>query len=411
MKCTMSRLLVSLATVVACVVALDNGLARTPPMGWMSWQRFGCNIDCENDPKNCISENLYMEMADRMVADGYKDAGYQYVSIDDCWSEKERDPKTMRLVPDKERFPSGMKALADYIHSKGLKFGTYGDMGFSTCGGYPGNKFTMEVDAQTFAEWGVDSFKMDGCFTSLDDFHRGYPVMEFYLNKTGRPILLSCEWAAYQHDAKQKIDYAAISSVCNTCRNFGDIDDSWDSVTRIINYYATDDQNFTSVAGPGFFNDPDMIVVGSKGLSHSQEQVQMAMWAMFAAPLMLSADLREVTPESRAIMTNKAVIAINQDALGKQAKMVKTIDQTSIWLKPILPSGSYAIALCNLFYAHHGLHANFTLADLGVTGGQSYKLTEVFEGKDMGVFSSTSAFNIYVDVSSVFLGTLIPTSH
>ncbi|ESN90211.1 hypothetical protein HELRODRAFT_182708 [Helobdella robusta] len=154
------------------ILALDNGLTRTPPMGWLSWERFRCNVDCKNDPNNCISEKLFMDMADKMASGGYKKAGYEYVIIDDCWSEKKRD-QNGRLQADKNRFPSGIKKLADYIHSKGLKFGIYGDFGTLTCGGYPGSIYYLEADANTFAEWGVDYFKMDGCYAEIEQFDEG----------------------------------------------------------------------------------------------------------------------------------------------------------------------------------------------------------------------------------------------
>jgi len=416
----MLPLLVSLclAAMASDVSGLDNGLALTPPMGWMSWQRFGCNIDCKNDPKNCISEQLYKDMADHMAADGYKEAGYEYVNIDDCWASKERDPKTFRLVPDPERFPSGMKALADYIHGKGLKIGTYGDMGFVTCGGYPGSKFTMELDAQTFADWGIDSFKMDGCASRTQDFDIAYPIMEMWLNKTGRPIMFSCSWPAYMTEHKEHIDYPKIAKFCNIWRNYADISDSWGAVQGIINFYGTDDQNFSDVSGPGNFNDPDMIIAGSRGLSPSQEQVQMAMWAMFAAPLFLSADLRDVNNQSRALMLHKGIIAINQDPLGKMGKRVfwpqgggKPEGDTQVWVKPILPTGSYAIAVFNKASNHDGSTVQFKLADLGINPqGKKLLMTEIFEGKAAGVYDASSTFSVYVDVSSVYFAKLVPSS-
>lgn len=159
-------------------------------MGWMSWQVFACEINCDLYPNQCISERLYMEMADRLVNDGYKDLGYEYVNIDDCWSELERHPVTKELIPDKKRFPGGIKALADYVHSKGLKLGIYGDVGTKTCGGYPGliteNKTTyFDIDAATFASWGIDSYKVDGCFANATDLNWMYIKLGKALNATG----------------------------------------------------------------------------------------------------------------------------------------------------------------------------------------------------------------------------------
>ncbi|KAK6976707.1 alpha-N-acetylgalactosaminidase [Biomphalaria glabrata] len=382
------------------VSALDNGLARTPPMGWLSWQRFRCNTDCDNDPLNCISERLYKDMADRLAADGYREAGYEYVNIDDCWAALQRDPVTLRLVADPKRFPSGIKALADYVHSKGLKLGIYGDMGVYTCGGYPGSKFTLKTDADTFAEWGVDSLKLDGCYSNTDDFTVAYPIMEFYLNRTGRPILYSCSWPAYQSTP----DYPRIAEFCNIWRNYDDIDDSWDSVKSIIQFYGDDKGNFSSVAGPGNFNDPDMIIIGDKGLSESQEEAQMAMWAMMAAPLFLSNDLRNVSDRARNLIQNKGAIEINQDPLGIQGKRVQQANGIQIWLRPVVPAGSYAFAILNLNDGGYASSVSFSLAGLGVPGNDHYYLNEVFSGLYLGGYNVNDTFTVKVDVSSVFFG-------
>jgi alpha-galactosidase len=176
---------------------LDNGLALTPPMGWMHWQRFRCLVDCDAYPDECINEKLFRSMADHLAADGYLEAGYEYLIIDDCWASKERDDQG-RLQPNATRFPNGIKALADYVHSKGLKFGIYGDYGTKTCAGYPGSYGHLETDAKTFAEWEVDYLKLDGCYADVDNLEQGYIEMGRYLNQTGRPIVYSCSWPAYQ---------------------------------------------------------------------------------------------------------------------------------------------------------------------------------------------------------------------
>ncbi|RWS18504.1 uncharacterized protein B4U80_08571, partial [Leptotrombidium deliense] len=189
-------MMVSFAFFLICVFGLanglDNGLARTPPMGWLSWTRYTCELDCNTYPDECISERLYKITADLMVSEGYKDVGYEYVNIDDCWSEMQRDPKSKQLVPDRKRFPSGIKALADYVHSKGLKFGIYTDMGTKTCAGYPallnesssgGDYITL--DAATYANWGVDSLKVDGCNADATQFDSLFPKLTMALNKTG----------------------------------------------------------------------------------------------------------------------------------------------------------------------------------------------------------------------------------
>ena len=176
---------------------LDNGLSLTPPMGWLTWERFRCNIDCENDPNNCISENLIREQAQMMVKKGYLDAGYEYIIVDDCWLAPTRDENN-KLQPDPKRFPSGIRELADFVHSLGLKFGIYEDYGTLTCGGYPGSIDHLQLDAQTFADWTVDYVKLDGCYADEKQMDQGYPLFGKYLNETNRPMVYSCSWPAYQ---------------------------------------------------------------------------------------------------------------------------------------------------------------------------------------------------------------------
>ncbi|XP_051877303.1 alpha-galactosidase A isoform X2 [Pristis pectinata] len=300
---------------------LENGLARTPVMGWLHWERFLCNVDCRADPHNCISEQLYMQMADIMAAEGWKDVGYEYVCIDDCWLAARRDDNH-RLQPDPLRFPSGIKHLADYVHSKGLKLGIYQDVGTHTCAGYPGSFGFYELDAQTFAEWGVDLLKFDGCnFINLDMLIEGYKNMSLALNQTGRNIVYSCEWPFYLWPFVQP-NYTDIRKYCNQWRNHGDISDSWNSLKNIISWTAAHQSVIQPVAGPGGWNDPDMLVIGNFGLSKDQQVTQMALWAIMAAPLLMSNDLRNINPDSKALLQNQYIIAINQDPLGIQGHRV-----------------------------------------------------------------------------------------
>ncbi|XP_041456914.1 alpha-N-acetylgalactosaminidase-like isoform X1 [Lytechinus variegatus] len=361
----MLRVLLIFGALCGCIHALDNGLARTPPMGWLAWERFRCNIDCKNDPKNCISEQLFMEMADRMVEDGYLDAGYEYINIDDCWSSKQRDSQG-RLQADPDRFPSGIKALADYVHKRGLKLGIYGDYGNLTCGGYPGSLGHLEVDANTFAEWGVDMFKMDGCYADPKTMKKGYPEMTKYLNQTGRPILFSCSWPDYERASGIEVDYKLVAENCNIWRNYDDIQDSWQSVLGIVDYYAKEQDTLAAVQGPGSFNDPDMIIVGDFGLSYEQAKAQIAMWTIFAAPMLMSNDLRTIRPEFRELLLNKEVININQDSSGHFGKRVlqdPKID-VEIWTRQ-LQNDEYLIAIMSR-YIKLPLNVNTTLAELGI---------------------------------------------
>jgi hypothetical protein len=386
---------------VSIVRSLDNGLARTPPMGWLSWERFRCVTDCVTYPDSCISEKLFMDMADRMAADGFLEAGYQYIIIDDCWLAKDRDASG-QLQPDPNRFPHGIPALSKYIHDKGLKFGIYEDFGTHTCGGYPGSEYYLQQDAQTFANWGVDYFKMDGCYSDPDQFADGYPAMGFWLNKTGRPILYSCSWPAYQ-EGHMVPDYKKIAHFCNIWRNYDDIDDSWESIKTIMKFYGDNPTHFAEVAAPGSFNDPDMLIIGNFGLSHEQERTQMAIWSVMASPLIMSVDLRNIRAEAKALLLNKYAIAINQDALGIQGRRIKTIGDIQIWTKPIQPDGNLAFVFVNTANATPQMFS-IQISDLGLSNSAGYNITEVFNNSAVGIFKPTSTFAVSINPNGVFFG-------
>lgn len=393
--------------------ALNNGLALTPPMGWLVWERFACNTNCDADPDNCISEQLFMQMADHLAADGFKDLGYSFINIDDCWMARERD-SSGRLQPDPERFPHGIKYLADYIHSKGLKLGIYADLGTTTCAGYPGTLGHIQVDAQTFADWGVDMLKLDGCRATQADYETGYPNMSRALNSTGRPIVFSCSWPAYISNP----NYTEIAEFCNLWRNYNDIRDSWQSVLDIILHYAQIQDKIQPFAGPGHWNDPDMLVIGDFGLSVDEQRAQMALWAIFAAPLLMSNDLRKLPAEAKAILQNKEVIAVNQDKLGIQGRRISTslyrnpglgeaeASQNMVFARP-LSNQAVAVALLNTgsFAGPHNITVKF--ADAGLKTKMAH-VRDLFEQKDLGTFEET--FTATVNPSGVRLVTLTPVS-
>ncbi|CAB3251199.1 unnamed protein product [Arctia plantaginis] len=307
--------------VLCSVESLDNGLALTPPMGWLSWLRFGCTIDCDSQPTECISENLIMRTADLMVSEGYLAAGYEYVTIDDCWLEKQRGPGG-RLVADRKRFPSGIKALAEYVHKKGLKFGIYEDYGSSTCAGYPGVEGHEKIDADTLASWNIDYLKLDGCHTDIHTMSEAYPEFGRLLNITGRPILYACSWPFFQEVNNIQPNYSEVGKNCNIWRNYYDISNSWESVLKTMSWFGNNQNRIAPYTGPGHFSDPDMLVIGNSGLTVDQAQVQMAVWAILASPLMMSVDLASIKPEFKAILLNPDVIAISQDKLGQQGLRV-----------------------------------------------------------------------------------------
>ncbi|XP_017291461.1 alpha-N-acetylgalactosaminidase [Kryptolebias marmoratus] len=367
--------------------ALDNGLMKTPPMGWLAWERFRCNIDCQNDPKNCISENLFIDMADRLFEDGWVELGYNFVNIDDCWSLKKRDQQG-RLQPDPERFPGGIKHLSRYMHDRGLKLGIYADMGTYTCMGYPGTPLDkVEIDAQTFANWEVDMLKYDGCYSNATDQAMGYPLMSKALNATGRPIAYSCSWPAYQGGLPPKVNYTQLGEICNLWRNYGDIQDSWSSVLMIIDWVFENQDVLTPAAGPGRWNDPDMLIVGDFGLSMDQSRSQMALWAIMAAPLFMSNDLRTVSSEARSILQNKMVIRINQDELGIQGRRIlKEKSNIEVFWRPL--SNDYSALVFFSRRTDMPYHYQTSLSKLNYTAG-FYKIHDVFTDETKVVNEST----------------------
>ncbi|PZC83104.1 hypothetical protein B5X24_HaOG208577 [Helicoverpa armigera] len=376
---------------------LDNGLALTPPMGWLSWLRFGCNTDCEKKPTECISENLIKRTADVMASEGYLEAGYQYVTIDDCWPEKSRDDDG-RLVADKNRFPNGMKELSRYVHSKGLKFGIYEDYGNLTCGGYPGVMGHELIDVASFAVWEVDYVKLDGCYA--EDMDTGYPLFGKLLNYTHRPILYSCSWPAYQNSP----NYTAIAESCNIWRNYGDIQNNWQSVVNIMNWFGEHQDDFAHIAGPGNFNDPDMLVIGNSGLTVDQARVQMAVWSVLAAPLIMSVDLSTIKQEFKEILLNKDVIAVNQDPLGKQGLRVYNEDDIQIWIRE-LSNNSRALAFVNLrtnetevLYTHEKIKLPT----------QDYIVKDLYGEENDTILGSTEDFKVKINATGVKFYKFIP---
>ena len=266
--------------------ALDNGLALTPPMGFNNWNATGC----------AISEQLITDTADIFVSSGLKDAGYRYVNIDDCWAAPERDPRTGRLTAHPERFPHGIAWLADYVHTRGLKLGIYTSAGTQTCARtMPGGLDHEEIDAQTFADWGVDYLKYDNCNNAGRPAIERYTKMRDALGKTGRPIVFSiCEWG-------QNKPWEWAGDVGNLWRTTGDINDSWPSVVSILKQNAP----LAAAAGPGHWNDPDMLEVGNGGMTDTEYRSHFSLWAMMAAPLLIGSDLRKATPETLRILTNR----------------------------------------------------------------------------------------------------------
>jgi len=391
-----------LAVHLYIVSALDNGMALTPPMGWMSWQRFKCAVDCQAHPNHCISEDLVKRMVKAMVAGGYLEAGYNFVAIDDCWMEKSRDEKG-NIRPDPKRFPNGIKHLSDFVHNHGMKLGIYGAVGPTTCMRYPGNAGHIEADAAQYAEWGVDMLKLDGCFVPLKHLKPAYVSMSERLNQTSRHIAYLCSWPYYMLLGRLKPPWEEIRRRCNMWRVADDVAESLASILNIINTYATLQSVIAPLAGPGSWNDADQLLIGNDGLSEDDCRIQMAMWAILASPLFMSVDLDEIEPWAKNILTNRRLIAINQDPLGRQGiKLAESPPGLGIWVKELTGS-RLAIAFLRVqqrqVHEESNVMENIYFSDLKpyfpiLPWTQKFHLEEVFEAESIGTFTFRDTFGL-----------------
>jgi len=343
------KVLIFLLFLIAAARALDNGLAFTPPMGWMSWEVFRCEIDCTTNPNTCINEALYQQQTDALVSGGYLAAGYNGIHMDDCW-EQQNPPRDANghLQANTTRFPNGMKGLGQYIHSKGVSYAIYTAESRSTCGGYPASEGYEAVDAQTFADWEVDYVKVDGC-GSAAYYPTGYPLMGASLNNTGRDIIYSCSWPAYlgsDETTKTSCYQSMIESGCNLWRNWDDIQCDWGSLSSIIDHYGDYGSYLQQWAAPGHWNDPDMLLLGNDCINDDEARTQFAIWSILAAPLIMGNDLRKVVPSHQSILLNKEAIAVDQDPLGKQGLRISPKGPSEIWARD-LQNGDIAVGLFN----------------------------------------------------------------
>ena len=361
--------MVGLLFASSLLCAQESPLAATPPMGWNSWNKFACNL----------SEDLIRQMADAMAKSGMKDAGSQYVVIDDCW-QVSRD-QNANIVADPQRFPSGIKALADYVHGRGLKFGIYSDAGSKTCAGRPGGLGHEYQDALQYAAWGVDYLKYDWCNTTTQNAQASYANIRNALNASGRPIVLSiCEWGT----AKPWLWGKAVGG--NLWRTTGDINDKWETKNKesLGMLDILDLQNgLESFAGPGHWNDPDMLEVGNGGMTTPEYRAHFSLWSILAAPLIAGNDLRNMGPDIQVILTNKEVIAVNQDPLGIEGRRVRKEGDLEVWARP-LQDGSRAVVLLNRDVREREIAVSWE--NLGYPGHLSASVRDLWKGSDLGQF-------------------------
>ncbi|KAJ0695121.1 putative alpha-galactosidase [Helianthus annuus] len=368
------------------LLQLSNGLAQTPQMGWNSWNYFACNIN----------ETLIKETADALISTGLADLGYNYVNIDDCWEALTRDIQG-HLVPESKTFPSGIKALADYVHEKNLKLGIYSSAGVFTCQVRPGSLFYENDDAATWASWGVDYLKYDNCFNlGIKPIDR-YPPMRDALNSTGRKIFYSlCEWGE---------DDPALwaGNVGNSWRTTDDINDTWASMTSIADL----NDKWAAYAGPGGWNDPDMLEVGNGGMTYLEYRSHFSIWALMKAPLLIGCDVRNMTAETFEILSNKEVIAVNQDPLGIQGRKVNatgTDGCLQVWAGP-LSGNRFAVVLWNR--CSEGGTINVSWDSIGLESSVSVSVRDIWKHENV-VADAVASFGVHVDSHSCEMFVLTP---
>ncbi len=348
---------------------VSNGLAQTPPMGWNSWNKFACKVD----------ERVIRATADAIASNGMKEAGYEYVVIDDCW-HGQRDANGF-ITEDRERFPGGLKALGDYIHAKGLKFGIYSDAGTKTCGGRPGSQGHEYQDAIQYARWGVDYLKYDWCSTGVRNAEEAYATMADALKASGRPILFSmCEWGNSR-------PWLWASKIGNMWRTTGDIADKWTGkhnyswgVASIVDM----NEPLWPYAGPGHWNDPDMLEVGNGGLTDTEYRAHFSLWALMAAPLIAGNDVANMNQPTRDILLNREVIAVDQDKLGQQGHRVARDGTSEVWVKQ-MADGGRTLLLWNRGEAPARITAEWTM--LGLPANIRLKARDLWAHKDLGRLS------------------------
>ncbi len=350
-----------------------ENLAPTPPMGWNSWNTFQAGIN----------EALIEQTAQAMIANGMRDAGYVYVNLDDTWSAKERDANG-DLAGDPVKFPHGMKALGDFLHARGFKFGIYNCAGSLTCAGFPGERGHEFQDARRYASWGVDYLKEDWCYTGTANAPETYRIMRDALREAGRPMVLSlCEWG-------QSKPWLWGGPVAELWRTTEDIYPSYERVKQILDLQV----GLAGYAGPGRWNDPDMLEVGNGSLTLSESRAHFSLWCMLAAPLIAGNDVRHMTPEVRDILTNREVIALDQDPLGREGFRfrVDSKNHVEIWAKE-LSGGEWAVCLLN--NGSTPVACTVDWQDITFLSGQYYHLRDLWAKAPMGrtpaLYSTTIA--------------------
>jgi alpha-galactosidase len=375
-KCLVGIFAFSTSLLLPLSLPAQDKIAVTPPMGWNSWNHFAERVD----------DATIRATADALVSSGMRDAGYVFVNIDDTW-QGQRDASG--VIHPNDRFPD-MKALADYVHGKGLKLGIYSGPGPKTCAQFAGSLGHEEQDAETYAQWGIDYLKYDWCQqppASVDQMKAAYTKMHDALKKTGRPIVLSlCQYGW------NKVWEWGPSVGGNLWRTTGDISDRYSSMAEI----GFNQNGLEKFAGPGHWNDPDMLEVGNGGMNEDEYRTHFSLWAVLAAPLIAGNDIARMTPYTVEILTNREVIAVDQDPLGKQGYRVAQEGPLEVWMKP-MQDGSKVVGLFNRQRTTEQITADF--AQIGIRGEASVR--DLWLKKDLGTFKDS--YSAYVPPHGVVL--------
>eukprot|EP01083_Nonionella_stella_P136015 413728_1 len=339
---------------------LNNGLALTPQMGWNSWNHYACGI----------TEDIMKSTMDALVSTGLAKAGYIYANVDDCWAGNRNTEGN--VVPDTKSFPNGMASLADYAHSQGLRFGLYSDAGRLTCAGRPGSLGYETNDAQSYASWKVDYLKYDNCYSTTEPMQDRYHAMRDALNSTGRPIFFSmCSWGG------DEVDYWG-NTTGNSWRTTGDIRDSWTSM--LSNW---DHNGPAASAGPGGWNDPDMLEVGNGGMSTTEYITHFSLWCIGKAPLLIGCDITSMTNDTKMILMNEEAIAVNQDKLGVQCteKWTGNDGEYNVYSAPLI-NDEVAVVLLNRMETSGNISVSWQ--QLGLEPTQKYVVRDLWKHKNVG---------------------------
>ncbi|XKL64007.1 hypothetical protein PGB90_004093 [Kerria lacca] len=339
----------------------EDELIHTPLMGWSSWAAFGCKSCLTFHYDECLSQIGIETIANLLVNEGFRDAGYQYIILDDCWQDTVRDT-AQRLQPDKNRFPNGMWLVADYVHSKDLKLGIFTDLGISSGQQFPGSKGFFELDAYTFANWEIDYIKVSAASADKNNIETD-SLLE----------LISIV----------NINFVTLKNTCDTWRFYGDINNNWSTILGIMDFYAENQMQLRSIAKDGKWNDADILAIGFDGITNDQVKAQIAVWCIIQSSLIFSADIRKLTPEQKDILKNKEIIAVHQNNSKERGFKLFNHGCMDVWIRAILPTSadgyfSYAIAFVNRNDFGEPIAYHIDLRDLGLHYSNGYEVTDLF---------------------------------